>query len=108
LSEIKIFVDVSESTSDKVVICQENADKLGIKNGASIEVHNPDNGKKITAAIEISNMVLDFAGQVSKNIVDSLDFMGIELILRPMSSTGLVTPKIQAPKVLKPAGFVAS
>jgi uncharacterized protein YegL len=103
MSEIKIFVDVSESTTDKVVICQENADKLGIKNGASIEVHNPDNGKKTTAAIEISNMVLDFAGQVSKNIVDSLDFMGVELIIRPMSSTGLVTPKIQAPKVPKPA-----
>jgi len=103
MSEIKIFVDVSESTTDKVVVCQENADKLGIKNGASIEVHNPDNGKKTTAVIEISNMVLDFAGQVSKNIVDSLDFMGIELILRPMSSTGLVTPKIQVPKVPKPA-----
>jgi len=103
MSEIKIFVDVSESTTDKVVVCQENADKLGIKNGASIEVHNPDNKKKTTAVIEISNMVLDFAGQVSKNIVDSLDFMGIELILRPMSSTGLVTPKIQVPKVPKPA-----
>ena len=103
MSEIKIFVDVSESTTDKVVICQENADKLKIKNGSSIEVHNPDNGKKTTAVIEVSNMVLDFAGQVSKNIVDSLDFMGVELILRPMSSTGLVTPKIQAPKVPKPA-----
>jgi len=103
LSEIKIFVDVSESTTDKVVICQENADKLGIKNGSSIEVHNLDNGKNTTATIEISNMVLDFAGQVSKNIVDSLDFMGVELILRPMSGTGLVTPKIHIPKVPKPA-----
>jgi len=103
LSEIKIFVDVSESTTDKVVICQENADKLGIKNGSSIEVHNLDNGKNTTATIEISNMVLDFAGQVSKNIVDSLDFMGVELILRPMSGTGLVTPKIHVPKVPKPA-----
>ena len=99
MSEIKIFVDVSESTSGKVVICQENADKLGIKNGASIEVHNPDNGKKATAVVEISNMVLDFAGQVSKNIVDSLDFMGVELILRPKSATGLAPPTIQAPKV---------
>ena len=103
MSEIKIFVDVSESTTDKVVICQENADKLGIKNGSSIEVHNLDNGKNTTATIEISNMVLDFAGQVSKNIVDSLDFMGVELILRPMSGTGLVTPKIHVPKVPKPA-----
>ena len=103
MSEIKIFVDVSESAADKIVICQENADKLGIKNGSSIEVHNPDNGKKTTAVVEISNMVLDFAGQVSKNIVDSLDFMGVELILRPISNTGLVTPKIQVPKVPKPA-----
>ncbi|MFX1448975.1 MAG: hypothetical protein ACFFCG_12735, partial [Promethearchaeota archaeon] len=88
MSEVKIFVDVSEKTTDKVIICQENADKLGIKNGSSIEVHNPDNGKKATAVIEISNMVLDFAGQISKNIIDSLDFMGIELVLRPMSAAG--------------------
>ena len=103
MSEIKIFVDISENTSDKVVICQDNADKLGIKNGASIEVHNPDNGKKATAVVEISNMVLDFAGQVSKNIVDSLDFMGIELILRPLSVAALLTPTLQIPKVPKVA-----
>ncbi|MHA2289575.1 MAG: hypothetical protein ACXABG_12385, partial [Promethearchaeota archaeon] len=103
MPEIKIFVDVSESTTDKVVICQENADKLGIKNGASIEVHNPDNDKQVTAEIEISNMVLDFAGQVSKNIVDSLDFMGVELILRPVSAAALLTPTLKVPKVPKVA-----
>ncbi|GAH40810.1 unnamed protein product, partial [marine sediment metagenome] len=88
----------------KIVICQENANKLGIKNGTSVEIENPDNSKKTTAVIEISNMVLDFAGQVSKNIVDALEFTGVELIIRPMSSTGLVTPKLQIPKipVLKP------
>jgi len=99
MSELKIFVDVNESTTNKVVICQENATKLGIKNGDSIGVLNLDNDKTTTAEVEISNMVLDFAGQVSKNIVDSLEFKGVELLLRPMSSTGLVTPKIQAPKV---------
>lgn len=99
MDEIKIFVDVSESSTNKVVICQENAIKLGIKNGASIEVLNLDNNKTTTAVVEISNMVLDFAGQVSKNIVETLEFKGVELLLRPMSSTGLLTPKIQIPKV---------
>jgi hypothetical protein len=99
MSEIKIFVDISESTTGKVVICQENANKLGIKNGSSVEIENPDNSKKTTAVIEISNMVLDFAGQVSKNIVDALEFTGVELIIRPTSSTGLITPKLQIPKV---------
>jgi len=104
MSEIKIFVDISESTTGKVVICQDNATKLGIKNGTSVEIENPDNSKKTTAVIEISNMVLDFAGQVSKNIVDALEFTGVELIIRPMSSTGLITPKLHIPKVpvLKP------
>jgi len=99
MSELKIFVDVNESTSNKVVICQENATKLGIKNGGSIEVLNLDNDKTTTAVVEISNMVLDFAGQVSKNIVDTLEFKGVELLLRPMSSTGLLMPQIKAPKV---------
>jgi len=57
MSEIKIFVDVNESTTNKVVICQENATKLGIKNGDSIEVLNLDNDKTTTAVVEISNMV---------------------------------------------------
>ncbi len=104
MSEIKIFVDISESTTGKVVICQENANKLGIKNGASVEIENPDNSKKTPAVIEISNMVLDFAGQVSKNILDALEFTGVELIIRPTSSMGLIVPKLQIPKVpvLKP------
>lgn len=102
MSELKIFVDVSESSQDKVVICQENANKLGISNGASIEVENPDNGKKIHAVVEISNMVLDFAAQISKNIVDSLEFSGVELVLRPISSSGLAPPKLQIPKVPAP------
>jgi hypothetical protein len=102
MSEIKIFVDISESTTGKVVICQDNANKLGIKNGASVEIENPDNSKKTTAIIEISNMVLDFAGQVSKNIVDALEFTGVELIIRPTSSTGLVAPTLHIPKVPVP------
>jgi hypothetical protein len=100
MSEIKIFVDVSENTINKVVICQENADKLGIRNGSSVEVENPDNKKKTNAVVEVSNMVLDFAGQVSRNLIDTLEFTGVELIIRPMSSTGLVAPKLQVPKVL--------
>ncbi|MFX0076620.1 MAG: VWA domain-containing protein, partial [Candidatus Hermodarchaeota archaeon] len=74
-----------------------------IKNGSSIEVHNPDNGKTVNANVEISNMVLDFAGQVSKNIVDILDFMGVELVLRPTGGPGLPTPTIKAPKIPKVA-----
>jgi len=102
MSEIKIFVDVNENTADKVVICQENANKLGLSNGSNVEVENPDNNKKVKAIIEISNMVLDFAGQVSRNVVDNLEFSGIELILRPVSSTGLAAPKLQIPKVPAP------
>ena len=102
MSEIKIFVDVNEDSDDKVIICQENAEKLGISNGAKIEIENPDNGMKATGKIEISNMVLDFAAQISKNIIDDLQFTGVELILRPAGSSGLAAPKLQIPKVPSP------
>jgi hypothetical protein len=102
MSELKIFVDVNENTTGKVVICQENANKLGVSNGASVEIENPDNNTKTTGTVEISNMVLDFAAQISKNIIDQLQFSGVELIIRPMSSTGLVAPKLQIPKVPTP------
>jgi hypothetical protein len=102
MSELKIFVDISESTQNKVVICEENANKLGISSGASIEVENPDNSKKMNAVVEISNMVLDFAAQISKNVVDSLEFTGVELILRPATTSGLPPPKLQIPKVPAP------
>lgn len=99
MAELKIFVDINEKSDDKVVICQENAIKLGLINGASVEVENPDNKKKYNAKIEISSMVLDFAAQISKNVIDNLEFSGVELILRPVSSTGLVAPKLHIPKV---------
>ena len=99
MAELKIFVDVNEKSDDKVVICQENANKLGLINGASVEVENPDNKKKYNAKIEISSMVLDFAAQISKNVIDNLEFSGVELVLRPVSSTGLIAPKLQIPKI---------
>jgi len=99
MSELKVFVDINENTTGKVVICQENATKLGVSNGASVEIENPDNNKKVVGIIEISNMVLDFAAQISRNLVDELQFSGVELIIRPMSKTGLVAPKLQIPKV---------
>ncbi len=102
MSELKIFVDVNENTTGKVVICQENANKLGVSNGTSVEIENPDNNTKTSGTVEISNMVLDFAAQISKNIIDQLQFSGVELIIRPMSSTGLVAPKLQIPKVPAP------
>jgi hypothetical protein len=102
MSEIKIFVDINEDSKDKVVICQENAEKLGISNGSSIEIENPDNGMKTSGKVEISNMVLDFAAQISKNIIDTLQFTGVELILRPAGSAGLAAPKLQIPKVPSP------
>ncbi|MBY9017831.1 MAG: VWA domain-containing protein [Candidatus Lokiarchaeota archaeon] len=99
MAELKIFVDINEKSSDKVVICLENANKLGLMDGASVEVENPDNNKKYNAKIEISSMVLDFAAQISKNVIDLLEFSGVELVLRPVSSTGLIAPKLQIPKI---------
>ncbi|MFX1315593.1 MAG: VWA domain-containing protein [Promethearchaeota archaeon] len=102
MSEIKIFVDVNEEIKNKVVVCQSNANKLGVKNGGSVEVVNPDNNLKTTATLEISNMVLDFAGQVAKNILDDLQFSGVELAIRPLSSAASLTPMLKVPKVPAP------
>ena len=103
MPEIKLFVDANDKLKDKVVIiCQSNADTLGIKNGASIEVINIDNNLKKTAKIEISDVVLDFAGQFSKNILDTLEFTGVELIIRSMSVETTLKPVLKIPKVLPP------
>jgi len=99
MAELKLFVDANNEISDKVVICQSNADKLGIKNGDSVEVINSDNNLKKVAIIEISNDMLDFAGQFAKNILEDLQFSGVELAVRPASAAASLTPKIQVPKV---------
>ncbi|MFW9875802.1 MAG: hypothetical protein ACFFG0_22080, partial [Candidatus Thorarchaeota archaeon] len=97
--ELKLFVDANNEISDKVIICQSNADKLGVKNGDSIEVINSDNNLKKIAIIEISNDMLDFAGQFAKNILEDLQFSGVELVVRPTSAATSLTPNIQVPKV---------
>ncbi|MFX0022771.1 MAG: VWA domain-containing protein [Candidatus Hermodarchaeota archaeon] len=97
--EIKLFVDSNNEITDKVIICQSNADKLGVKNGDTIEVLNIDNNMKKKAKIEISDKVLDFAGQFSKNILDELQFSGVELTVRPISAATTLTPTLKIPKV---------
>ena len=99
MDELRVFVDINDNTLDKVIICRENAEKLGLKNGVSVEVENPDNKKKISASLEISDIVLDFAAQVSKNIVDDLEFSGVELIIRPLAKPTLQPPEISMPKI---------
>jgi len=95
MPEIKIFVDVNDKEADKVTICQSNADKLGVSNGGSVDVVNPDNSKSASGTIEISEEVLDFAGRVSKNIIDEIDFAGVEVIIRPGSVGASLMPAIE-------------
>ncbi|MHA2005858.1 MAG: VWA domain-containing protein [Promethearchaeota archaeon] len=98
--DLKLFVDVNNEISDKVIVCQSNADKLGLKNGDSIEAINTDNNLKKVAILKISNDMLDFAGQFAKNILEELQFSGVELTIRPISTpTASSTPKVKTPKV---------
>jgi len=99
--EITLFVDASKDISDKVKICQSNAEKLGLKNGASIEVINSANNLKKGATIEVSSEMLDFAGQFAQNILDDLLFSGVELIIRPVSiENNVLTPTVEVPKII--------
>ncbi|MFX1326814.1 MAG: VWA domain-containing protein [Promethearchaeota archaeon] len=102
MTEIKLFVDANNEIKDKVIICQSNADKLGIKSGDSVEIINFDNNLKRTSTVEISNTVLDFAGQFAKNLLDDLQFSGVELTVRPVSEAAKITPTIKIPKIPTP------
>lgn len=99
MTEIKLFVDANNEITDKVIICQSNANKLGVKNGDSIEVINIDNNLKRNVIVEISDKVLDFAGQFSKNVLEDLQFSGVELTVRPISAATTLTPTLKIPKV---------
>ena len=102
MTEIKLFVDANNEITDKILICQSNADRLGVKNGDSVEILNIDNNLKKTAIVEISDAVLDFAGQFSKNLLDDLQFSGVELTVRPASAVATLTPTLKIPKVPSP------
>ncbi|MFX0103931.1 MAG: VWA domain-containing protein [Candidatus Hodarchaeota archaeon] len=102
MSEIKLFVDASTEIKDKIIICHSNANKLGVKKGDSVEVLNIENNMKKTAMIEISDTILDFAGQFAKNILDDLQFSGVELTVRPISAATSLTPTLKVPKVPTP------
>ncbi len=101
-TELKLFVDVNNEIKGKVIICQSNANKLGVKNGDSIEVLNVDNNLKKTATLKISDSVLDFAGQFSKNLIDDLQFSGVELTIRPIGASTKSGPSLKVPKIPTP------
>ncbi|MFX0035996.1 MAG: VWA domain-containing protein [Candidatus Hermodarchaeota archaeon] len=102
MTEIKLFVDANNEIIDKVIICQSNADKLGLKSGESVEIINVDNNLKRVSTVEISNTVLDFAGQFAKNLLDDLQFSGVELTVRSISDAAKIAPTLKVPKVPTP------
>ncbi len=102
MTEIKLFVDANNEILDKVIICQSNADKLGVKSGESVEIINVDNNLKRVSTVEISNTVLDFAGQFAKNLLDDLQFSGVELTVRSISDAAKIAPTLKVPKVPTP------
>ncbi|MFX1500850.1 MAG: VWA domain-containing protein [Promethearchaeota archaeon] len=101
MTEIKLFVDSNNEIKDKILICQSNATKLGVKNGDQVEVLNIDNNLKTYAKVEISDTILDFAGQFAKNLLDNVQFSGVELTVRPASASAKLTPTLKVPKVPK-------
>ncbi|MHA2391452.1 MAG: VWA domain-containing protein [Promethearchaeota archaeon] len=108
MEELKLFVDANADITDTVVICQSNASKLGVKNGDPIEIINSENNLKKVAIIEISDDMLDFAGQFAKNLLTELQFSGVELAIRPASgATASPTPTTIVPKVAttQPSSF---
>lgn len=104
MGEIRIFVEPNESITNKIIICQANADKIGVQNGDTVEVHNPENNLRKNAIVEISEKVSEFTGEFSKNILEDLSFTGIELILRPTSGKQerILKPAFSVPEIKQP------
>jgi hypothetical protein len=82
MPDIKLFVDTKADIQDKVLISTGNAQKLGVSSGGQVEILNPDNNQTLKTTIEASDQVLDFAGKFAKNLLDQLEFSGVELIIR--------------------------
>ena len=99
MTDLKLFVDVNNDIKDKVIICQSNADKLGVNHGDSVEVINIDNNLKKVCQIGISDNLLDFAGQFARNTLNDLQFSGVELTIRKVSDAPKLTPTVRIPKV---------
>ena len=97
MPEIKIFVDQKSDISNKVIISPRNAQILGVANGEQVEVFNPDNHKTVYAAIEISDQVLDFAGKFAGDIINSLEYSGVELIVRKITQQAQQPQQYQQP-----------
>ncbi|MEJ2250636.1 MAG: VWA domain-containing protein [Candidatus Lokiarchaeota archaeon] len=93
---IKLFVDLKDGLVDTVIISQNNANTLGVNSGDSVEVFNPDNSKSTITKVEVSERVLDFAGKFSKNILDKLEYHGVELVLKPIGGGGGVSKREQS------------
>jgi len=90
---IMLFVEVFDSDSAKVIISNENLEKLGVKNGDIVEVIDKDTNKTTSAFIEGSTNVLEFAGKFSKLICDKLGFKGVELGVQVRSDIS-ITPEL--------------
>ncbi|MHA1341056.1 MAG: vWA domain-containing protein [Promethearchaeota archaeon] len=99
MAENKLFVEPSVSISGKCVISPAVASKIGVNNGDVVKLMDPDNNATFSNCnVEISDDVFDFSIRVAQDVLDKMNFFGIEVIIEkaqgavPTASTSISSP----------------
>ncbi|MFX0020873.1 MAG: hypothetical protein ACFE9S_00985 [Candidatus Hermodarchaeota archaeon] len=99
MSEIKILIEVIPDIVEKVIINQENANELNVKNGVLVEIINPENNLSKILPVEISEFLLSGSGRISEISANTIQFTGKKLIIRNPKQISDSTSKTPRGKV---------
>ncbi|MBD3352296.1 MAG: VWA domain-containing protein [Candidatus Lokiarchaeota archaeon] len=86
MPETKLFVEETDSISQKCEISPSVAQELNISEGDMIRLSDPDNPTTFTSCrVSITENVLDFSIKVASDILSAMNYDGIEFRVAPSS-----------------------
>jgi hypothetical protein len=74
-------VEPSSSLSRRCQISESTAKDVGVSNGGTVKLVDPDTKKSIIVTADVSAEILDFSIKVASDVLNDMKFNGIELIV---------------------------
>ncbi|MHA1727955.1 MAG: VWA domain-containing protein [Promethearchaeota archaeon] len=77
----RLFVKLLQNMSNICLISESTSKEIGVSNGDLVKLIDPKTKKEIICNVNVSPKILEFQIKVASDLLDKIDFKGLELII---------------------------
>ncbi len=101
--QLKLFVELASEISQKCLLSMKNAQSISLPNGGNVKLTDPVSKTSTICRMEASPETLDFSIRIAKDVLNNMNFTGLEIILEAASGGAVGIPASSSPQMQTPS-----